>query len=283
MARRKIDRTFAPGGAPAERKAAFSFPAIGSRIRFSREKAGKEQKQLAAEIGVTGNAVSNWENGRSRPDLALIPALCRALDISFGDLFGTEVSAPLRTAAENRLLEQYRRLTPGHQAALEQLAEALLGAQAEEKTPNIRRLIHFGKSLSAGPGDPTEFDEQGTPLYLYATRQTEKADCVFTVNGDSMEPAFHNGDAVLISRIPDAPALQYGEVGAFIAGNETYIKVYEKDGLHSLNPAYAPMRFGEGTDVYLIGRVVGVLDPQDIAAEADTVRFPAQQPAALSV
>ena len=33
-----------------------------------------EQKALAKAIGVTGNAISNWENGRARPDVNLIPA-----------------------------------------------------------------------------------------------------------------------------------------------------------------------------------------------------------------
>ena len=88
-----------------------------------------------------------------------------------------------------------------------------------------------------------------------------------------MEPAYHNGDLVLVARIPDAPDLQYGEVGAFIAGNETYIKVRGKDELLSLNPAFAPIRFDESTPVYLIGRVMGILDPEQIAAEEDVNRY----------
>ena len=88
-----------------------------------------------------------------------------------------------------------------------------------------------------------------------------------------MEPAFKSGDMVLVSRIPDAPALQYGEIGAFIAGNETYIKVYEKDGLHSLNPAYPPLHFDESTPVFLIGRVMGRLDPRRIVPPAEAERY----------
>ena len=88
-----------------------------------------------------------------------------------------------------------------------------------------------------------------------------------------MEPRFRDGDRVFVSRIPDAPELKEGEIGAFIVGNETYIKVYQKDGLHSLNPAYAPLRFDEAERVYLIGRVTGVLDPKDLAKPYDVNRF----------
>ena len=42
--------------------------------------------------------------------------------------------------------------------------------------------------------------------------------------------------------------------------NETYIKRYEKDGLHSLNPDYPVMHFDDEQSVYLIGKVLGVFD-----------------------
>ena len=49
--------------------------------------------------------------------------------------------------------------------------------------------------------------------------------------------------------------------------NETYIKEYRPDGLHSLNPAYPVMCFSEFEHVYLIGQVIGVLNDEDIARE----------------
>ena len=88
-----------------------------------------------------------------------------------------------------------------------------------------------------------------------------------------MEPEYHNGDMVLVSRIPDAPDLQLGEIGAFIIGNETYIKVYGEEGLDSLNPAYPTMRFDESAAVYLIGRVMGILNPRQVATEADVEKY----------
>lgn len=56
--------------------------AFGRRIREYRIKKGLSQPQLAALLGVTKNAVTNWEAGASRPDIASIPALCTHLGIS---------------------------------------------------------------------------------------------------------------------------------------------------------------------------------------------------------
>ena len=88
-----------------------------------------------------------------------------------------------------------------------------------------------------------------------------------------MEPDYHSGDLVLVERVPDAPGLKRGEIGAFIVGNETYIKEYADDGLVSLNPRYPLMRFDEENRVYLIGRVLGKLDPACIAASEDLERY----------
>ena len=278
MPRRKMDPTDPAAGNVIDLKTGKpaelpSVPAICRRIRHFREQRHLEQKELAAILGISGNAVCNWENGRARPDLNLIPALCAALGISFYDLFGVEEPAVRYSAGEELLVERYRSLTPVHRDFADRMITGLLDIQDAENCADIRKLTFFEKSLAAGIGDPLEFEDEGTPIYLYASRDVDRADCVFTVNGDSMEPRFHNGNMVLVSRIPDAPDLQYGEIGAFIVGNETYIKQYEKDGLHSLNRRYGVMRFSDQDSVYLIGRVSGVLDPSRIASQDDVERY----------
>ena len=248
-------------------------PMICDRIRHYREGLGMEQKALAAMVGVTANAVSNWERGRARPDVNLLPDICEALQITLYQLYGLDDPSVKYTAVEDAFMENYRQLTPGHQYALRAMAQNLLQVQQAEGCREIHKLTRFEHQLSAGIGDPNEFEDSGTPIYVYDDSLTCRADCVFTVNGDSMEPQYHDGDLVLVRRIPDAPELKEGEIGAFIVGNETYIKEYREDGLHSLNPKYDVMRFSDEESVYLIGRVMGVLSPESIATEADVKRY----------
>ena len=112
---------------------------------------------------------------------------------------------------------------------------------------------------------------------MTAQKQTNtlclKADSIFRVNGDSMEPYFSDGQDVLVQRLGGCSGLSFGEIGAFIVGNETYIKKYEKDGLYSFNPRYPAMHFDNEQSVYLIGRVLGVLDPSGYAKQEDIERY----------
>ena len=278
MPRRSIERPAKGSGNVIDMKTGKAverpaLPVLCERIRFYRERAGMEQKTLAKLIGVTGNAVSNWENGRGRPDINLIPDICRALNVTMYDLFDMEDPGIRYSAGEQIFLDQYKQLSPGHRMAVDQMVDTLLKVQIAENVPLIRRLTFYQKSLAAGVGDPSEIDDEGQPIFLYASREVDRADCVFTVNGDSMEPEYHNGDMVLVSRIPDAPDLQLGEVGAFIVGNETYIKVYREEGLESLNPKYPIMHFHDAESVYLIGRVTGILDPKQVATAQDIDKF----------
>ena len=279
MPRRTFDRSTSGTGNVIDMKTKkpiekATLPIISERVRYYRELAGMEQKELATKLGITGNSVSNWENGRSRPDINLIPQLCELLHVTLYELFAMDDPNVSLTAGEQMLIDSYRQLTRGNQYAVETLTDTLLNVQYAEECRDIRKLPFYERSLAAGIGDPTEFEDDFTPIFLYADNIDGRADCVFTVNGDSMEPKYHNGDLVLVERIPGGADLSEGETGAFIIGNETYIKNLGKDGLHSLNPDYKTILFNDVDTVYLIGRVVGILDPaEDIAHQEDVEKY----------
>lgn len=278
MARRKIDlpapaETALVNAATGLTVEKTALPLICERIRSFREKRGLEQKAFAAMIGVTANAVSNWERGRARPDVNLLPAICRALDITLYDLYGEKMPAGLLSEREKRLLDGYRALNSGNRYAVDKTVETLGLVQRAGNRPGIRELLYFERSLAAGSGDPTEFEQEAEPIYLYTSPQVDRADYVFSVNGDSMEPDYHSGDLVLVQKLSGSSSLHFGEVGAFIVGNETYIKVYGEDGLHSLNQNYDVLRFADEESVYLIGRVLGTAAPEEVADGQDVEAF----------
>lgn len=253
---------------PAETK-----PMICDRIRHYREKLGIEQKALAAMVGVTANAVSNWERGRARPDVNLLPNICEALQITLYQLYDLDDPSGSYSAAEERFMDDYRQLTSGNRYAVSVLTQALLKVQQAEISRAIRKLTLFERPLAAGVGDPNEFEDSGVPIYVYDDSLTQRADCVFIVNGDSMEPDYPDGCRVLVERISDSGELAPGDIGAFMIDNETYIKEYQPDGLHSRNPSYPVMSFSEFEHVYLIGRVIGVLSKSDVAQPSDVEKY----------
>ena len=87
MPRRTFDRSTSGEGKVIDMKTGKpvekpSIPIICERIRYYRELMGMEQKELARLLGITGNSISNWEKGRSRPDINLIPQLCELLNVT---------------------------------------------------------------------------------------------------------------------------------------------------------------------------------------------------------
>lgn len=55
---------------------------IGAKIQTLRKQKGLSQEQLAAELGVSRQAVSKWEAEQSIPDLDKVVSLCDYFDIS---------------------------------------------------------------------------------------------------------------------------------------------------------------------------------------------------------
>ena len=246
---------------------------ISERVFERLKKISMTQKEFAEKIGVSGNSVNNWERGRARPDVGLLPVICDVLHISFSQLYGMDAPNLEMTQREKKLVKVYHRLNNGHKYAVDSLAASLMEVQTlQEKQKTGKKVFSlplYSKPLAAGVGDPSEFENDFEPFYLYDLPENRRADCVFKVNGDSMEPEFPDGSYVLVQRITSAGSLKTGETGAFIVGNELYIKEYQKDGLHSLNPAYGVLKFESEEKVYLIGRVLKAVADEDIAEPED--------------
>lgn len=66
----------------------FDTNKVAANIKAARTKMNMTQLNLADEMGVSYQAVSNWERGNSMPDISKLPELCKILDISFEELVG---------------------------------------------------------------------------------------------------------------------------------------------------------------------------------------------------
>ncbi len=79
---------------------------IGMFIAKCRKEKGITQAKLGEKLGVSSKAVSKWENGRSMPDISIMPDLCSTLNISLNELFAGEKikEKDLKPQTENNLL-----------------------------------------------------------------------------------------------------------------------------------------------------------------------------------
>lgn len=65
---------------------------IGSTIRKLRRERNMTQEQLAEYLGITANAVSQWECDRTAPDISQLPILARVLQVTTDRLLGVDFS-----------------------------------------------------------------------------------------------------------------------------------------------------------------------------------------------
>ena len=68
---------------------------VGKRIAELRKNKGFTQENLAEQLGVSGQAVSKWENDQTCPDISLLPQLSKILGVMVDELLsGKQELAP---------------------------------------------------------------------------------------------------------------------------------------------------------------------------------------------
>ena len=68
----------------------FDTMKVAREIREARIAKNMTQMNLADEMGVSYQAVSNWERGGSMPDIGKLEKLCRILELSLDQLLGAK-------------------------------------------------------------------------------------------------------------------------------------------------------------------------------------------------
>ncbi len=80
----------------------FDMQKVGRRISELRRERNMTQPDLADCLGVSFQAVSNWERGVSMPDISRLPEIARLFGVKVDDLIG-EKSEIIESIAEERL------------------------------------------------------------------------------------------------------------------------------------------------------------------------------------
>ena len=71
----------------------FDSKMIGANIMKLRKAAGLTQMQLAETLGISFQAVSNWERGQSCPDIARLTELAQLFNVTTDEILGSQKAA----------------------------------------------------------------------------------------------------------------------------------------------------------------------------------------------
>lgn len=148
--------------------------------------------------------------------------------------------------------EAERASTPG---VTKQKSAKILSTPTSVSHAGKRTVLLYDLSVSAGTGVYLD-DAQTSEISIPDNEKTRVADFALRINGNSMEPKYHDGDIVLVE---DTDSVEVGELGIFVLDGNGYFKVFGGDRLISLNSDYGDIILRGYSEVVCCGRVVGKL------------------------
>lgn len=127
----------------------FDTNKVASNIKNARTKMNMTQMNLADEMGVSYQAVSNWERGNSMPDISKLPELCKILNISFEKLVGERI--PETDTVEKLLQDENADVSLEEMAQIGQLVKPDKIESKVNETIEKGRKISFSVLVSLAP------------------------------------------------------------------------------------------------------------------------------------
>ncbi len=114
----------------------FDMKKIGGTISRMRKAANLTQMELADRMGVSFQAVSNWERGQTMPDISRLPELSEALGVTVDEILGDRQAADILEKLEKS--EEAPKLTGDE---IKEVAPLLRPDQADKAAKNARLSI----------------------------------------------------------------------------------------------------------------------------------------------
>ena len=109
---------------------------IGKHIKELRNRDGVTQDALAEALGVTGQAISKWENESGYPDIEHIIPIANFFNVTIDQLFGHD-----RSESENKINEYCEKLDEMHRSRVDVNTRIDLARQALAEFPADEKLL----------------------------------------------------------------------------------------------------------------------------------------------
>ena len=122
----------------------FDTMKVARKIKEARIAKNLTQMNLADAMGVSYQAVSNWERGNSMPDISKLEDLCRTLELSVAELLGMENR---ETQTVEKVLEEKELTVEELGDVAPMLPPAEVKKQAKSKKWNVASLIPIAPFL----------------------------------------------------------------------------------------------------------------------------------------
>ena len=235
---------------------------IGEILRVLRDEKGLTLKQMGEILGVSHMTYQRYEKNDTDVSTDMLVKLSDFYGVSADYLLGrTDIKAMAGTspaeqldvtAAEQEIIRRYTEFPEEVRLLLLETIRKLVGLP--DAPEDLRPVIVFTRchrmKASAGMGYDLDNADEWRDVRIYDCPEAYQADFAVEVDGDSMEPDYHDGDIVFVKLSEDVPV---GAVGLFIHDGKGYIKERGEKYLISRNPDYPNI---EG-ECRVVGAVIG--------------------------
>lgn len=208
---------------------------------------------LADNIGVSRSTVFRYEKGDiEKMPIDVVANVAEALNVSLPDLMGIE-----NDSIQKKINDIVYNLSSDRQQNVYNFASKQLAEQNNKVVslnPN-KAVIDVDGFLSAGSG---EFLDDSTQKF---TAEVQKPiptdyDFAFKINGESMEPVYHDQQIVFVKHLDE---YRDGQIVAAICGPDAYLKKLKvednKTTLMSINTEYPNVSVCEQDSLKILGVV----------------------------
>ncbi|WP_456033831.1 XRE family transcriptional regulator [Roseburia inulinivorans] len=240
---------------------------FGTRLKARREQLGITQPQLAEMLGVSKGAIGNYETDANSPKATILFKVFDVLKCDANYLFQDEMgnNYPMKVSYdEYESIKKYRNLDDHGKElvnyTLDKETERIekygkLGEVSRPVTAFPMRLIsYYFKNASAGTGQLMIDNLPDKDIEIPDKPEYRNVSYAIGVNGSSMEPAFQDGDILLVEATQE---IEVGDIGIFQINNECFVKKLGEKELISLNKDYKNIPLDETAAT--LGKVIGKL------------------------
>ena len=249
---------------------------FGTRLKARREQLGITQPQLAEMLGVSKGAIGNYETDANSPKATILFKVFDVLKCDANYLFQDEMgnSYPMKVSYdEYESIKKYRNLDDhGKELVNFTLNKEIVNFSLDKETERIekygklgevshpvtsfpmRLISYYFKNASAGTGQLVIDNLPDKDIEIPDKPEYRNVSYAIGVNGSSMEPAFQDGDILLVEATQE---IEVGDIGIFQINNECFVKKLGEKELISLNKDYKNIPLDETAAT--LGKVIGKL------------------------
>lgn len=231
---------------------------FGKLLEEKMKAKGIKQAELAEAVGLPQTTLSSMIlRDNTKIEIEKFLKICDYLDCNPDDFYAEFKSAapkmtPLFSSKYHSLDSFGKKMV---NAVLDMEYERCQTAIETEKSRIIQKKI-ARLSASAGTGDYLDNDDFER-ISLIRTPEAEAADFAVRINGDSMDPTYHDDDILLVE---STPQINKGDIGVFVVNGDGFVKEFGGDRLISHNSRYPDVILHTYDTVFCSGRVIGTAE-----------------------